>query len=78
MNPYSRYLKETTSLERTLDKLTKRLADNDKPSKRISPRDFYAALAMAGMLAFGDTNNRSPKYLSKKAFEIADEMLEAR
>lgn len=41
-------------------------------------RDFFAAAALTGMLAFGDTNNRSETYLSRKSYKIADAMLEHR
>jgi len=41
-------------------------------------RDYFAAKAMQGMLAFGDTHERSGYYLSSKAYEIADEMLQRR
>lgn len=44
----------------------------------MSLRDYFAAKAMQGMLAFGDTQNRSGHYLAYKAYNIADKMLEER
>lgn len=44
----------------------------------MSLRDHFAAEAMNGMLAFGHTEGRNEYYISKKAYAIADAMLEAR
>lgn len=38
-------------------------------------RNEFAKVAMMAMIIHGDTNNRSPEYLSKSAFAIADEMV---
>ena len=76
MNPCNR--KGSTSLEDAIESIANRLADLDRNSNKIKPRDLYAGLAMAGMLSHGDTRDRSTSYLSRKSFEIADEMMEAR
>lgn len=38
-------------------------------------RDYFAAMAMNGMLSFGETRSRNGKYISVVAYEIADAMI---
>jgi hypothetical protein len=76
MNPYSR--RKEPSLELVMNKIAKRLHKLESSKDSITPRDFYAGMAICGMLSFGETNDRSPKYLAEQSFRIAEAMLEAR
>lgn len=76
MNPYNKVA--TAKLEEAIQSIADRLAELDKNSNKIKPRDFYAGMAMAGMLSHGNTRDRSGAYLSRKSFEIADAMMEVR
>lgn len=66
------------ALDIAIKKLSNELSQINSNNSKITIKDFYSAMAMCGMLSFGDTRSRSGAYLSRKSFEIAEAMLEAR
>jgi hypothetical protein len=68
--------KRNNNFEEMLMQNIKKQLFADNLINKITRRDFYAGMAMCGMLSFGDTDDRSPKYISETSFKIADAMLE--
>ena len=62
----------------------KQVEDDKKRAKaeyklnQITSRDFYAGMALCGMLSHGNTRDRSERYLSEKSFKIAEAMMKER
>lgn len=52
--------------------------DDDPACRGMSLRDYFAATALQGYLAAGNTGGWSPDSAAEKSYEWADAMLKAR
>ena len=59
----------------------KEVPDGDRLQNGLTKREYFAAMAMQGLLSGGDgeyqktTNTREPKYIALLAVDYADELL---